>query len=144
MLCRVLCCMHVVLTAHSLRRNCPISSAQWMGSGYAQAWIHPQKGERKPSYYHTLRSIVQVLIFDIALNLLTLHAPQWNNPKKYCITVKADTTMLDLWTSNLINTNHKIKEIVIRWKSCCVTFFEESTFIWYLSEWLTSHVHETF
>ena len=38
-------------------------------------WIQPKKGERKPSFPIQSESILQVLIFGIALNLLTLHAP---------------------------------------------------------------------
>ena len=38
-----------VLTAHSLRRNCPkLRSSEWAVG--AHACIQPQKGERKPSH----------------------------------------------------------------------------------------------
>ena len=67
-----------VLTAHSLSRNWPkLWRSEWAVG--TQACIQPQKGERKPSHAcisHTIRSILQVLIFGIAPNLLTLHAPQ--------------------------------------------------------------------
>ena len=69
-----------VHTAHSLRRG------QWMGSGYPR--LHSfTKGERKTSHsmhfpYNPKNKILQVLFFGIAPNLLTLHAPQWNNPSK--------------------------------------------------------------
>ena len=61
-------------------------SVQWMGSGYA--CIRSQKESTKVTkhdiacIFHTIRLILQLFLFDIAPNLLTLHMPQWNNPKK--------------------------------------------------------------
>ena len=67
-----------VLTAHSLNRNCPkLRCSEWAVGTHA--CIQPEKGERKPSHAcisHTIRSILQVLIFGIALKLLTLHMPK--------------------------------------------------------------------
>ena len=53
------------------------TSAQWMDSGYPRV-NSATKGRAQTFISHTIRSILQVLIFGIALNLLTLHAPQWN------------------------------------------------------------------
>ena len=63
----------------------PKSSAHWMGSGYPR--VHSvTKWKRKTSHIayisHTIQSILQLLFLDVAPNLLTLHAPQWNNPNK--------------------------------------------------------------
>ena len=66
------------------RTHCPFiytpklseTSAQWMGSGYPRV-NSATKGRAQTFISHTIRSILQVLIFGIALNLLTLHAPQW-------------------------------------------------------------------
>ena len=70
-----------ILIAHSLRRNCPkLRRSDWAVGTHA--WIQPQKGERKPSFPIQSDRFLQVLIFGIALNLLTLHAPQGNNPNK--------------------------------------------------------------
>ena len=66
-----------ILTAHSLRQNCP----KLRRSGYPRV-NSATKGRAQTFISHTIRSILQVLIFGIALNLLTLHAPQWNNPNK--------------------------------------------------------------
>ena len=69
-----------VLTAHSLRRNCPkLRRSEW-----AVGTIHSQKESAKlhiACISHTNRSILQVFLFGIAptiyhCNLLTLHAPQ--------------------------------------------------------------------
>ena len=65
------------------------TSAQWMGSGYPRV-NSATKGRAQTFISHTIRSILQVLIFGIALNLLTLHAPQWDNPNKYGINGKAN------------------------------------------------------
>ena len=71
------------------RIHCPFivpkSLAHWMGSGYPR--VHSvTKGKRKTSHIacisHTIWSILQLLFLDVAPNLLTLHAPQWNNPNK--------------------------------------------------------------
>ena len=77
----VLSCMH----AYSL----PIHYAETVqnfiavnGAVGTHAWIQPQKGRAQTFISHTIRSILQVFIFGIALNLLTLHAPQWSNPNK--------------------------------------------------------------
>ena len=78
-----------VLTAHSLRRNCPkLRRSEWAVGTHA--WIQATKGRAQTCISHTIRSILQVLIFGIALNLLTLHAPQWDNPNKYGINGKAN------------------------------------------------------
>ena len=60
-----------VLTAHSLRRNCP----KLRRSGYPR--VNSATKRRAQTFIsHTIQSILQVFIFGIALNLLTLHAPQ--------------------------------------------------------------------
>ena len=73
-----------VHTAHSLRRNClKLRRSEWAVGTHA--CIHSQKESAKvhiACISHTIRSILQVLFFGIAPNLLTLHAPQWNNPNK--------------------------------------------------------------
>ena len=80
-----------VLTAHSLSRNCPkLRHSKWAVGTHA--CIQPQKESANlhiACISHIIRSILQVLIFGIAPNLLTLHAPQWKNPNKYGINPKA-------------------------------------------------------
>ena len=93
MLCQVLSfpfgsCMHAYpLPIHcaEILRNCWRILAQWMGSGYT--CIHSQKESPKLDIHvacisHTIRSILQLFLYDIAPNILTLHTPQWNNPNK--------------------------------------------------------------
>ena len=66
-------------------------SVQWMGSGYV--CIRSQKGSTKLDIAcnsHTIWSILQLFLFDIAPNFLTLHTPQWNNPNKKGINWKAN------------------------------------------------------
>ena len=79
-----------VLTAHSLRRNCPkLRRSEWAVGIPTREFSH--KRERAQTFIsHTIRSILQVLIFGIALILLTLHVPQWDNPNKYGINGKAN------------------------------------------------------
>ena len=67
-----------VSTAHSLRRNPPkLRRTEWAVGTHA--CIHSQKENAKldkACISHTIRSILQLFLFDIAPNLLTLHAPQ--------------------------------------------------------------------
>ena len=64
-----------VLTAHSITPKLSETSAQWTGSGYPRV-NSAIKGKAQTFISHRIRSILQVLFFGIALNLLTLHAPQ--------------------------------------------------------------------
>ena len=51
---------------------------QWVGSGYA--CIRSQKESTKHEIaciFHTILSILQLFLFDIAPNLFTLHTPPW-------------------------------------------------------------------
>ena len=64
------------------RTHCPFITpklsetlAQWMGSGYPRV-NSAIKGKAQTFISHRIRSILQVLIFGIALNLLTLYVPQ--------------------------------------------------------------------
>ena len=76
MLCRVFVLYARVLTAHSLRRNCPkLRRSEWAVGTQARV-NSATKGRAQTFISHTIRSILQVLIFGIALNLFTLHAPQ--------------------------------------------------------------------
>ena len=65
-------------TAHSLRRNPPkLRRTEWAVGTHA--CIHSQKESAKlhiACISHTIQSILQVFVFDIAPNLLTLHAPK--------------------------------------------------------------------
>ena len=81
MLCRVLCRMH----AYSL----PIHYAETVRNfGAVNGTVgtprvnSATKGRVQTFISHTIQSILQVFIFGIALNLLTLHAPQCNNRNK--------------------------------------------------------------
>ena len=67
-----------VLTAHSLRLNCPKLRRSERAVG-THVCIHSQKESAKlhiACISHTIRSILQVFLFGIAHNLLTLHARQ--------------------------------------------------------------------
>ena len=67
-----------VPTAHSLHRNPPkLRCTEWAVGTHA--CIQLQKENAKlhlACISHTIRSILQLLLLDIAPNLLTLHAPQ--------------------------------------------------------------------
>ena len=96
-----------VLTAHSLRRNCPkLWCNEWaMGT---HACIHSQKESAKlhiACISHTIRAILPVFFFDIAPNLHTLHAPQWKNPNKKGINRKANKQAFYIGISNLMDKN---------------------------------------
>ena len=83
--------------------SCWRISEQRMGSGYA--CIRSQKEctkHDKACISHTIRSILQLFLFDITPNLLTLHTPQWNNPNKYSINRKANEQPFQGY--NLMNT----------------------------------------
>ena len=74
MLCRVFVLYARVLTAHSLRRNCPkLRRSEWT-SGYPRV-NSATKGRAQTFISHTIRSILQVLIFGIALNTHPSRAP---------------------------------------------------------------------
>ena len=115
-----------VTTAHSLHRILRYFwriAAQWMGSGYS--CIHSQKGSPKldiTCISHSIRSILQLFLFDIAPNLLTLHAPQWNvyNPNKYGINRKANKQALQRYLTWWIKIQDK-RNIINQ--SCVVLLF---------------------
>ena len=67
-----------VLTALSLRRNCPkLWRSEWAVGTHACIYSQKESAKLHIAYIsHTIRSILQVLLLGIAHNLLTLHAPQ--------------------------------------------------------------------
>ena len=73
-----------VPTGHSLRRNpSKLRCTEWAVGTHV--CIHSQKERAKhhiACISHTIRSILQVFLFDIAPKLLILHALQRNNPNK--------------------------------------------------------------
>ena len=84
MLCQVLSCMHTYsLPIHCAEtvRNFGSVNGQWVPM---RAFSHKKESANLhiACISHTIRSILQVFIFGIAPNLLTLLAPQCNNPNK--------------------------------------------------------------
>ena len=67
--------------------------------------------------------ILQLLIFDIAPNLLTLNTPQWNNHYKY-IGINRKANMGFPMISNIWRTLAMIKEIIMVDQVVLRYFFE--------------------
>ena len=77
-----------VLTAHSLRRNCPKLLQQLA----TKAWIKPHKGKSNKQLHYTYNPIDFTSFNNrvLQVKLLTLHAPQWDNSNKYDINGNAN------------------------------------------------------